>query len=141
MTMNVVTPARTSVARSVRRSVNPNHRSREAPAMRAAAVYHRRAPGRSGLQRAQEVQQILLAALRQRVESLDDPVGLRRPELSIPRAPVGADGRDQVRRAPVVQEEDALAEPPEWRRPELVTRRPTLAHLVGQPRPQVVQEQ
>src|SRR5262249_48328823 len=43
MTMNVVRPARTSVARVVCRSVNPNHRSREAAAMRAAAVYHRRA--------------------------------------------------------------------------------------------------
>src|SRR6266850_4950404 len=113
MTMNVVTTARTSVARSVRRSVNPNHHAREAPAMRAAAVYHRRAPGRRGLQRAEEVQQILLAALRQRVESLDDRVGLRCPVLRVPRAPVGADGRDQVRRTPVVQEEDPLAEPPE----------------------------
>src|SRR5712692_6651011 len=44
MTMNVVTPARSSVARSVRRSAKPKKRASE-PAMCRAGVYLRRASG------------------------------------------------------------------------------------------------
>src|SRR5439155_21586313 len=96
-------------------SVNPNHRSRKAPAMRAAAVYHRRAPGRNRLERAEEVDEIVLLLLRQRVEPVDDRVGLGRLELCVPRALVGADGHDQIARTPVVPEGEPLAESPGWR--------------------------
>src|ERR671922_788528 len=135
MTMNVVTPARSSVARSVWRWVKPNHCSREPAGMRAAAVYHRRALGRNDLERAQEVQQILLGRFGQRVETIDHGVGLGGLELRVARALVGADGREQVGRAPVMQEKDPLAKTPQRGRAELVTGRGALRDLVGQAGP------
>jgi len=45
---------------------------------------------------------------------------------------VRLDGLPQIRRAPVVQEEDALAEAPERRGPELVASGLALEDVVGQ---------
>src|SRR2546429_8711768 len=100
--------------------------------MRAAAVYHRRAPGRNRLERAEEVDEILLLRLRQRVEPVDDRVGLGRLELRVPRALAGADGHDQIARTPVAQEEEPLAATPERRGPELLAERLALCARVGQ---------
>src|ERR1700722_15679644 len=60
------------------------------------------------LQRAQEVQQVLLLRGRQRVVF---PDGLHRLRS---RAAVGVDGLNQVAGAAIVQEEETLAESPEW---------------------------
>src|SRR5437867_11899023 len=112
-------------------------RSRDGPgrAARRAPVDSRR------LQRAQEVQQMMLVAVAETLELEDHRVRLRRPELAVAAAAMGEDGLHQVSRAAVVQEEDPLAEPPEGRGPELVAPRNPLDDVVGQPRSHIVDEQ
>src|SRR6185503_2015903 len=87
------------------------------------------------LQRAQEVEQVLLRALAQVVEPANDAVRLRA------LAHVLADRHPQVRRAPVVQEEDALPEDPQRRAAELARPRLALAYAVGETLAHVVHQQ
>src|SRR5262245_22520783 len=68
---------------------------------------------RCALQRAQEVQQVLLLPLVETVEPVDHGVGLGRAELEVPGALVLLDGLQEVVRAAVVEEEDPLAETPQ----------------------------
>src|SRR5262245_31621038 len=65
-------------------------------------VAPRPAQGERTLQRAQEVEQVLLGAFPQVVVVVDDLVGFRRAELAVPAALVRLDGVDEVVRAPVV---------------------------------------
>ena len=87
----------------------------------------RRRPRR--LQRAQEIEQVLLLALRQAVKDSDDAVGFRA------LAGVGFDGLEQVGSSSVVQEEDSLAESPQGRGAEFVRACGALRNSVGQSRP------
>src|SRR5262245_5464680 len=75
--------------------------------------------GVSSLQRAQEVEDILRGSTGQGIEAIHNSVRLRCRELRVGIAAVGEDRRAQVRRAAIVQEEDALSNAPERRRPEL----------------------
>ena len=79
--------------------------------------------------------------LAQRIEQVDGDVRFRRLVHLVLRTAVFVDGVDEIGRAAIVQEEDSLAEPPERRAPELVTARLTLADIVRQPRPHVVEQQ
>src|SRR5581483_11186950 len=72
------------------------------------------------LERSEKVQQVLLLLLAEPVVGRDHPVRLRGPESTVTRAGVGLDRLDQVPGAPVVEEEEALAEPPQRRGAELV---------------------
>src|SRR5262245_395201 len=76
---------------------------------------HRLEDGRVGgmLQRAEEVQEILLLDAIQVVEVVDDGVGLGGRDATGRGAPVRGDRGEQVVRPPVMKEEDALAEAPE----------------------------
>src|SRR5688500_12013365 len=71
-------------------------------------------------QRAQEVEHVLPAARAERVVAVDDFIRLGRTELRIAGAAMSRDRRPQVRRASIVQEEDALPQAPQRRRPEIV---------------------
>src|SRR5262245_5957559 len=82
----------------------------------------RGAPSSPVLQRAQEVQDILLRRCVGLVEGLDDGVRLGRAELLVARAAMRSDRFQQVGCAAVMQEEDPLAESPQRRGPELVAR-------------------
>src|SRR4030095_8506483 len=92
----------------------------------AARSSPRPGPTEEKLERAQEVQHMLLITFAQAVVPVDHGVGLRRAELAAGATPVGLDGLVGVLRAAVVQEEDALAETPQRRGPELVTPGPAL---------------
>src|SRR5262245_40549817 len=92
---------RTSCTLSVRpreptKQMGPSHRSRAGTS-----------------QRPQEVQHVLLLALREAVEPLDHPVRLRRIAREAATALVGANGDEQILGPSIVQEEDALTEAPE----------------------------
>src|SRR5713226_9288333 len=82
-----------------------------------------RAPRGGLLQRAQEVQQVLLLRLVELIELVDDGTGLGGLESVVAGALVRPDGHEQVAGAAVVEEEDALAEAPERRRPEFIRSR------------------
>src|SRR5712692_4863044 len=100
-----------------------------------------RAPRGGLLQRAQEVQQVLLLRLVELIELVDDGIGLGGLKSVVARALVRPDGREQVAGAAVMQEEDALPEAPERRRPNLVPPRLALDDIVGEPRPHLVDEE
>src|SRR5882724_10905612 len=85
------------------------------------------------LERAEEVEQVLLVVRVETVVSIDHGVGLRRAELGVAAAAVSLDRLDEVIRAPVVQEEEPLAQTPERRGPKLVAARDALLDLVGEP--------
>src|SRR5258705_416229 len=95
------------------------------------------------LQRAEEVQEILLVPLTQRLERVDGGVRLRLRVIRIDHAPVGMglDRLSEILCAAIVQQEDPLAEPPERGGAELVACGLTLAYVVGQPWPHVVNEE
>src|SRR6185369_6305136 len=90
---------------------------------------------RAGLQRAQEVEDVLLGPLAEVVEVADDAVRLGAV------ARVLADGALEVRGAPVVQEEDPLAETPQRRGAEFPRTRLALAYAVGQTVAHVVHQE
>src|SRR6185312_3903164 len=75
------------------------------------------------LQRPQEVEDVLLLALGERVEHAHHAVRLARVAGGERPALVRVDGIQQVARAPVVQEVEALAHAPEGRRAELAAAR------------------
>ena len=86
------------------------------------------------LQRAQEIQQILLLAFRQSVKIPDDGVGLGA------RTGVILDGLQQIGSSPIMQKEQTLAQPPERSRTELVWSRTPLRYSIGQTRPHMVNQ-
>src|SRR2546425_1132098 len=96
---------------------------------------------RFGLQRAEEVQEVLLLLLAESVEVVDDGIGLGRREPQTGPALVRLDRLEQVGGAAVVEEEDALPQTPQRRRPELVRTGPPLDDVIREPRPHVVQQQ
>ena len=87
----------------------------------------------SSSERAQEVQHVLLLAIRQLVEIPDHAVC-----LGI-RALMCADGRQQIARPPVMQEKDPLTKTPKRRRPEFVAGGGALKHAVGEIPPHPMQ--
>lgn len=80
------------------------------------------------LQRPQEVQQGLLIGLAQLIEVLDYLIGFR------PRARVLRDSCHEVVGAPVMQEEQALADTPQRCGPELLASGIALGNIVSEPR-------
>jgi len=89
----------------------------------------------------EKIQQVLLLGLPKRMESRDHGVGFRRRELGSARTGVRLNRLDEVGRTAIVHQENPLAEPPEGRRPKLVTLGDPLGDAVGQPRPHSMQEQ
>ena len=87
------------------------------------------------LERAQEIQQVLLLGFRQTVEVPDDGVGFRAG------ARVILDRLHKIGRPPVMQEEQPLAQSPERSRTELIRSRTSLRNPIGQPRPHMVNQQ
>src|SRR2546425_2806381 len=85
-----------------------------------------------GLQRSKEVQQILFLGVAEAPEATDHAVGFGRPILEVADALVREDRFQQIGRTPIVQEEDALTEAPQRRRPELVAIGLPLHDIVGQ---------
>ena len=77
---------------------------------------------------------MLLLLSFQLVEVVDDLVGLAAFVLVRP------DGFDQIRRASVMKEEDALPDAPEWGGPELVGAGGALGNAVGKAYAHVVDE-
>ena len=79
------------------------------------------------LERTQEVQEILLLLWSEVVvEIADDPVRFGA------RAGVLLDGVEEILCAPVMEEEDALPEAPEWRGTEFVGACAALRNAIGQ---------
>src|SRR5262245_4464462 len=93
------------------------------------------------LQRAQEVQQVLLLSFAQGAEVIDHPVGLGWLEPGVARALVSQDGLHEVAGAAVVQEEEPLAETPQRRGAELVALGGPLQDVVREARSHAMQEQ
>src|SRR5262245_50209521 len=89
----------------------------------------------AALQRAQEVQQVLLGPLAQVAEVVDHTVCLRAEALVL------TDCDHQVVGAAVVQEEDPLPETPQRRGAELPRARFALADAVRKPDAHVMYEQ
>src|SRR5262245_49173448 len=83
-------------------------------------------------QRAQEVDEVLLVAVGQLAEIVDHAVRFR------PDAGMLADRLHDVLGAAVMQEEDALADAPQWRGAELPATGGALADIVGEPDTHVV---
>ena len=94
------------------------------------------------LQRAQEVQQVLNLGWAERLHVVENAVCLRAAVTVSAVAEVGAsvvpDSLQQVGSAPVMQEEQALAQSPERRGSELIWSRSTLGDTIGQTRTHVV---
>ena len=88
-----------------------------------------------GLQRPQEVQEMLLVGGRQRLEEADYRVRLR--ALALVRENRGI----EVSRTAIVKEEQSLAEAPERCRAEFVPRGQSLRDAIGEPAPHVVKKQ
>src|SRR5580704_7104389 len=84
------------------------------------------------LQRAQEIQNLLLLAVAEVAEVLLDGSGFAA------MARVRRDSSVQIRSATVVQEEDPLSQSPQGRRAELVAARAALRHVVRQARAHVM---
>ena len=84
--------------------------------------------------RAQEIEYRLCLRLRELIEVVDHLVCFRSGAL------VFFDGIHKIPRAAVVQEKDALAEPPKGGSAEFVAAGETLTHVVRQIRPHVVHE-
>ncbi len=117
----------------------------------------------ASLQAAQEVQDILLGRRAEVIEARNDPVRLRRCEIgrAVTAAPIGGDiGRDsrivvphtpatgvelnglqQIIRASIVEEVNALPDSPQRRSPELIRSGSPLDDIVSQRRSHVVKRQ
>src|SRR5712692_10482233 len=87
------------------------------------------------LERTQEVEQILLLTLCEIFDAIDHTVGLR------PGARMLTDRLEQICRPPIVQEENALAEAPQRRTPELIETRVPRRDAVRQFPAHVMDEQ
>src|SRR5260221_8513985 len=87
-----------------------------------------------GLERAQEIDQVLLILRPQSEEILDDLIRLAA------FTGMEADCPDQVAGPPVVQEEYALTYTPQWCRTEFVRSRRTLSNPVRQSRAHMMHE-
>src|SRR2546423_841889 len=94
--------------------------------------------GRS--QRPQEVQDVLFLSLRQRLEEIHDRVRLGCLPLRAGGALVEPDRFQEVAAPPIMQEEEALTESPQRRRPELVPARLALHDVVRQAWPHAMQQ-
>lgn len=90
---------------------------------------------RSRLERAQEVDDFLLLLGTQLIELVNDLIGLAA------RAFVIADGFNQVRRAPIVKEEDPLPYAPKRSGSEFVRASATLRNAISQTFTHVVDEE
>ena len=90
------------------------------------------------LQRAQIVEQVLLLRLAECIEVVNHIVGLRWAEAPIAGALVSLNRLYEVGRAPVVEEEDPLTEPPEWGGAEFIAIGFALADVVGEAWPHLV---
>src|SRR5262249_59110310 len=90
------------------------------------------------LQGTEEVQQVLLGALTERVEEVDDVVGFGRTEARVAGALVGPNRLHEVGCAPIVEEEESLPETPERCRPELIARGVSLQDIIGECRPALI---
>ena len=97
------------------------------------------------LQRAEEVQDILLLRRAERVEIVDYPVGLRATFRGVEAIVISIwdfaitvgmrlDGLQYIGGASVMQEKQALAEAPQWRSTELIRTRSSLVDTVRQTR-------
>ena len=87
------------------------------------------------LKRSQEIQQVLLLALRQTVENPDDGIRFRA------RACVILDSLHEIGSPPVMQEVQPLAKSPERSRAELIWPCASLRNSVSQPRTHMVYQQ
>src|SRR5262245_24332801 len=87
------------------------------------------------------MQQILLLPGIERAVALDDGIGLRGRDAPILPTRVSLDRHDEVARAPIVQEEEALAQAPQRRSSELVSSRIALDDVVGETGTHAMQQQ
>ena len=90
---------------------------------------------------AKEIENVLLLPLVECIEVMDHGVGLGRTELSVPATLVSLDRLQQIVRSPVVQEEDALSETPQWRSPEFVAPGVALENVISQPGTHIVEQE
>src|SRR5882762_1206827 len=103
-----------------------------------ATLYSRSRP----LQRAQEIEDVLLLALPQEeVEVLDDLVRFRRVIVEQSPTLMSIDRFQQVGRPSVVQEKNPLSQAPQRRGPELPGSGLPLSDPIGQPRAHVMKQQ
>ena len=108
-------------------------RSAESPRRRSPAIWH--CFDSIWLERAQKIDDFLLLLNGQPMEVFDDLIGLAAV------AAVSPDGVDQVGRAPIMEEEDALSDAPERSSSELVGAGAALCNAVGQAFAHVVHKQ
>jgi hypothetical protein len=87
-------------------------------------------PVAAKLQRAQEIQDVLLLRLRHLVEAHDYSIRFRMESFAI--TGMFLNGREQIRRSAVVQKKNPLSDAPQRRRAELVWAGMTLHDAVGQ---------
>src|SRR5262252_9630974 len=114
--------------------------------LRSGPIVRRAAPARQDLrarrlERAQEVEQVLLLRGVELRVVVDDLIGLGGLIDPVGPALVGEDRGHQVRGTAVVQEEDSLPHSPQGRCPELVSSRRGLRNVVGEPRPHRVKSE
>src|SRR5262249_38833602 len=93
------------------------------------------------LEAAQEVQEILLLVLVEVVEVIDDRVRFRWSVSQVPEAPVSLDRLEKITGPSIVEEEDALPQAPQRRRPELIASGLSLKDVVGQSGSHVVEQE
>src|SRR5712692_5271652 len=93
-----------------------------------------RVPTGTGLQRSQEVEDILLLLSRERIEGCDRPISFRA------RTGVCQDRLQQIRSPSVMQEEDPLSQSPKRTAAEFIGPRGALNDIVGQPRSHVMHQ-
>jgi hypothetical protein len=96
---------------------------------------------RSLSQRAQKIQQVLLILYREPPVVVDHSISLGIRIVVIPVARMRMDGLNQICGPAIVQEEDSLAQAPERGGAELVASGSSLADVVRETRPHVVQDQ
>src|SRR5579863_3626094 len=93
------------------------------------------------LKRTQEVDDVLLIFRRQRIETVDDSIGLGGAIAAVPVAEVILHRLDDVRCSTVMQEEDSLTRAPKRRRTEHVATSLTFRDPIGQARSHMMQQQ
>ena len=93
------------------------------------------------LQRPEEIEDRLLVRSAELEEVLHDRIGLGGRILALGPGEMGLDGDQEVAGPPVVQEEQALPDAPEWLTAELVRSRRALDDVVGKACTHVMHEQ